>query len=68
MKSSTLSANKQIAVALDALEQAQRSLDLTAERSSNWLVMEAKMRCKDARSKVEIAGGHVAELLKFEDE
>ncbi|WP_298987416.1 hypothetical protein [uncultured Roseibium sp.] len=68
MRSSTLSASDQLSIALDAVKKAEDALKLTAEQSPNWLVMEAKMRCKEARSKVEIAGGHVAELLQIEDE
>lgn len=67
MKASTLSASEQLAVAHEAVKKAESALALTAEQSSSWLVMEAKMRCKEARDKVEIAGAHVGELLKFED-
>ena len=64
MKSSTLSAVQHLTDALTSLEEAQRALQITAEVQPTWLVSETIGRTKESIETVEVAGAHVAELLR----
>ncbi|MEC8513498.1 MAG: hypothetical protein VX015_15240 [Planctomycetota bacterium] len=67
MKSSTLSAVQHLTDALTSLEEAQRALQITAEVQPTWLVSETIGRTKESIETVEVAGAHVAELLRSEE-
>ena len=66
MKTSTLSARQHLANALESICKAQDALRMTGEQGPSWLLMEAMARSSKAKTSVEIAGVHVAELLESE--
>ena len=67
MKPSTLTANQHLADAIESLDKAKRSLQLTMEQGPCWLGMDTLSSIKRAKAAAQGASAHVSELLECED-
>ncbi len=66
MKRSTLSAKQHLVDGLESLLEAQKAMKLSQELAPNWLKAEAIGRIKEASAALQIAGGHVVEVIESE--